>query len=364
MFELLARVLVWILVGRIFWYVLVKFIPKDYLTWLGGLIVFLLISLAFFDSTSPTIDIIWKLISLPLKPLGLVILLLFLSLGIETKKFAWNMLWPTALIGERLLTAFLILVLTSNSLFAYYFARHAEGALQRANAFRLEVCQGACPVELDLDRSEPLAAIVVLGPAVTESNVLPAVQNRLPTAGYPLEVLMLPRFSEAAQLYREQTAIGNRPLVIVAEGRRADNESEKTEIISMLNELGVPGNAIVVNSRAHDIHDAGNRIKTELTEQGLEPASQRIAVLTPALNLSRASLTFAELDMRVFARPTSYYAPDLGEERGIQVEDIIPSVNALSVTTKVWEEHLTSIYYFLRGWLPEFDVTWKGNIRL
>ena len=46
---LLTRILLWAGVGYLLWYLLLKFIPRKFLTWFGGAIVLALIVLSFVD---------------------------------------------------------------------------------------------------------------------------------------------------------------------------------------------------------------------------------------------------------------------------------------------------------------------------
>ncbi|MEO0887916.1 MAG: hypothetical protein AAFY54_18590, partial [Cyanobacteria bacterium J06648_10] len=59
---------------------------------------------------------------------------------------------------------------------------------------------------------------------------------------------------------------------------------------------------------------------------------------------------------------TARFDPD----RGLlgRLPDILPSVDALQITTRYWNELLTSLYYFLRGWLPDFNFGWDPSIEI
>ena len=47
---LLTRILLWVAVGLIIWYILLRFIPRTYLTWLGGFVVLGLLVASFIDT--------------------------------------------------------------------------------------------------------------------------------------------------------------------------------------------------------------------------------------------------------------------------------------------------------------------------
>ncbi|MGA9382627.1 MAG: hypothetical protein WBV73_28025, partial [Phormidium sp.] len=60
-----------------------RYRPRDYLAWLGALIVFLAVILALLTPNNGAVVQVWSIISLPLKPLGLsILLLLFALMGI------------------------------------------------------------------------------------------------------------------------------------------------------------------------------------------------------------------------------------------------------------------------------------------
>jgi hypothetical protein len=118
--ELLTRILVWAAMGLFIWYVLLKFIPRNFLTWFGGAIILTLFVLSFIDPNDDTIGSIWQIISLPLTPLGATLGLLILALA--DKKIKQRYVW----------VAFAILLVASVPLFARTIVNQAEQAVQEA----------------------------------------------------------------------------------------------------------------------------------------------------------------------------------------------------------------------------------------
>ena len=118
--ELLTRILLWAAMGLFIWYVLLKFIPRSFLTWFGGAIILTLAVLAFIDPNDETIGSIWKIISLPLTPLGFSIGLLVVALT------------PKKIKGRYVVVALAILLVASTPLFARFFVNQAEQAEQEA----------------------------------------------------------------------------------------------------------------------------------------------------------------------------------------------------------------------------------------
>ncbi|NJO09890.1 MAG: hypothetical protein HC873_09805 [Leptolyngbyaceae cyanobacterium SL_1_1] len=108
---LLTRILLWAALGLIIWYVLLKFIPRNYLTWFGGLIFLALLVLSFLETDDPTITIIWNIISFPLKPLGAAITLLAVALSQGVKK----------IVGNQVALALVILLVASMPLVARFW---------------------------------------------------------------------------------------------------------------------------------------------------------------------------------------------------------------------------------------------------
>ncbi|QSJ20014.1 hypothetical protein JYQ62_15645 [Nostoc sp. UHCC 0702] len=80
MFELLSRVLVWLLIGTIVYSLFQRFYPSG--TFVGRLvlvIVLVVIALSFVSPTEPAVASLWRLISFPLKPLGASVLMLIFA---------------------------------------------------------------------------------------------------------------------------------------------------------------------------------------------------------------------------------------------------------------------------------------------
>ncbi|MBO1053151.1 hypothetical protein BMF77_01037 [Dolichospermum sp. UHCC 0315A] len=80
MFQLLSRVLLWLLFGVVAFALFQRFYPS--VTFVGkfllGLVIVVLV-LAFFNPSQPTVASLWRFISFPLKPLGASVLMLFLA---------------------------------------------------------------------------------------------------------------------------------------------------------------------------------------------------------------------------------------------------------------------------------------------
>ena len=77
MFELLSRVLLWLLIGTVVFSLFQKFYPTGNFVGRLVVVVFLIILLlSFVNPNEPAISSLWRVVSFPLKPLGAAILLM------------------------------------------------------------------------------------------------------------------------------------------------------------------------------------------------------------------------------------------------------------------------------------------------
>ncbi|MGG6296924.1 YdcF family protein [Leptolyngbya sp. AN02str] len=334
MFEVLTRILLWLLIVAILWYVFNRFIPRVYLTWLGGLIVLAFVVLAFVDPTSRTVSSVWGILSLPLKPLGLVIFLLLSALKDGTKKIAAN----------QVLAALLILLLSSMPIVAYWLTLQAEQSLTAPIAYQNAIA------------ANQIRAIVVTGDGINPSD--PSFRSRVQVSNTQdgFANVLASRLLYASRLYAEYAPVTN-PFVVVGVGPSmgATNDEAMAEqtIRALLTEAGVPNDRILIEAEGTDLYSSAVAVSRLLEFQGFRRETDAIVLVTPSLSLSRSVSTFAYLGIRAIPQPTDQFAFQL-EDGGrllARVSDIIPNVDALALTTRVVDEYLTSVYYFLRGWL-------------
>lgn len=320
MFLLLTQVLLWLLLTVLLYNLLLKVIPKTYLTLLGGLFLFTIIVLSFFFPTDPLVSSAWRVLSFPLTPVGATILLLAVALNQGLKK------------RNQVVSALLILLLSSTPFFANLLAR----GLELGEARTVPAAQTA-------------GAIVVLGRGTTQSNTPPRTQIQLTDTG--------DRILYAAQLYRQQVSLGSNPLVIVSAGPRAELQgraqaNEANDIATLLAQMGVPRSRIVVEPKGTDLRTSAIATDDILRNRGL--GGTRVIVVTSALESGLARQTFANMGLRVVSRPTDFYTsqPNAGGNIPFRFPDsFIPSVESLTLTTRIVQTFLLQIYYYLRGWL-------------
>ncbi|ARV60031.1 hypothetical protein BZZ01_16615 [Nostocales cyanobacterium HT-58-2] len=119
MFELLSRVLLWLLVGTIIYTLFQRFYPSG--TFVGRLvlvIMLLVILLSFINPNEPAVASLWRVVSFPLKPLGASILLMVFAA--QRMKKGGTLDAPG---GYLIGWALTILLLSSTPAFAYFLVR-------------------------------------------------------------------------------------------------------------------------------------------------------------------------------------------------------------------------------------------------
>jgi len=373
MLVLLTRILLWASAGLLIWYILTKVIAQKYLTWLGGVILVLLLVASFTAPDDGTIQVIWQILSFPLTPLGAAIVFLGAALSDGVKKVK----------GQPAAIALGILVFFSVPLFAQWLVSDAEQSVRRAYESRAEVCGEVCraediPLQGNLGAS---AAIVVFGESQDIDKAL-TVSNTENANDVSINTSLAPRLIYAANLYQQARANGARPYVIVTAGKNADDgepESAQNRLIrSILANNGVNTGDIRIEDTGSNIRETGRAVETLLVSQEIiadaserrEPGSTRddprVVIVAPAIVMSRAALSFERMNLQVIAKPTDFYTARFSLDGSLlrRLPDLLPSVDALQITTRYWNELLTSLYYFLRGWLPSFNFGWNPSIEI
>ncbi len=339
MFVLLTRLLLWLLIIVLAFYLITRFIPEKFLKLLGLLVLATFIILAFIEPTLEEAAIAWKILSFPLSPLGLVLVLL--ANAINKTVFAKKSKSKDCKedggekggqgVGMYLIPAFLILFFLSVPVVSYRLADRFE---REAALFRLRPVEGA-------------SAIVLVGWNTTQ-----------PSVGDPGGVQLSDRGDSilfAARLYRQGAA----PFVVVSAGPRSgisigeDDEAEDIEaedIGILLNNLGVPSDRIIVEPRGVSLRTTAVQVRDILVDLNL---NDRVILVAPAIYSYRAARTFAQLGISITLRPTDFISVPIleGDEFDLDISDLVPRPEALALSTEVIDEYLANIYYFLRGWM-------------
>jgi uncharacterized SAM-binding protein YcdF (DUF218 family) len=370
MLVLLTRVLLWASVGLLIWYILTKVIDKKYLTWFGGVILIVLLVASFIDPEDGTISIIWRILSFPLTPLGAAIVFLGISLSGGTKNFRAT---PAAI-------ALAILLIFSIPITAQWLVSDAEQSVRKAYEDRSEICDEVCrsgsiPEQGNLGSA---AAIVVMGESSDINKAMTVFNNN--TEDVSVNTSLAPRLIYAANLYRQALDRNANPVVIVTAGNPDEKKLEESNVIrNILVKNGVFGEDIQIERTGLDVYRTAERVEDTLQKRQVIAASRdtrrtegtkddpRVFLVAPAIVMSRAALTFEKLELQVVAKPTDFYTAMFSSRTGSALNslpDLLPSVDALQLTTRYWDELRTSLYYFLRGWLPNFNFGWDSSIEI
>ncbi|HEY9647159.1 MAG TPA: YdcF family protein [Chroococcidiopsis sp.] len=336
MFELLTQILILVGVFFLLRWILLSLIPKTYLTWLGGIILVLVLLWALLEPTNRTIGIVWSLLSFPLRPVGLTLVLLASALRGGIKKAD----------GPLVAWAFAVLLFFSFPLTAYFLTAQTE---QRSveTAIQQRIDSGE-----DVGSAE---AIVVLGDGTLPTDPSYRIRTQISNTTDGFGSNLLSRLYYTARVYQDELDAGNDPVLIVSAGpqpevTRAD-VSAAQGVTELLVGLGVPQEKILIESEGVDARTSAIAVQKILS--GREGTGDVILV-APATSIRRATSTFENLGLKVIPRATDFYVFQLQRGGRLAVlTDLIPSAEALVITTRVVDEYLTTIYYFMRGWLVD-----------
>ncbi len=332
MFILLTRLLLLLLIG----FITYKLWQRIGI-WKKGIVLqlifilaaaLLIISLIAPDSVVGVV--ILNLISVFVKPLGLSILLLILaSTTIRIiKKDDKDEFIMTPPGPSLILITLLILIVSSTPFVADWLAQQLEKASIKT-------------VQTDLCCGEKAGAIVLIGQGTTEPKLPYRTQIQLTKTG--------DRIPYTAHLYRDKLS----ELIIVSAGFRQNLIQpilEADDIKTLLIYMGVQADDIILDPHGGTLRDSAVEVKKLMDKLSL---GRTVILVTSALEMRRASLTFARVGLKVIPAPTNFYTFISYEnvKRRVTGADFAPSAEALLLTTRVLEEYFVTFYYLTRGWL-------------
>lgn len=334
MFEQLTRILLWLLLGLLVWYVLRRLISPAFYNALGFVVLALFLVLAFLNPTDNTVSDIWSILSLPLTPLGVV--LLGLALTVPRKDFRVLATSPIAWV-------LVFLYIASTPFVAYYLSQRVEAYAAQLN----------CQTRTFLSSQDPpdsVAGIAVLAQNTTRPGLDPRPLIELTESGDRLRL--------AADLYDEYRArvialAGERPNF---QGGNPQQRSETTDVVELLVQFGVPRDAIISDDRSESLRES--TLTTRRLLQNRPELQGNLILVTSALNMNRARLAFEGAlsqfgEVRILPLATDFQTTlgSSGPRRRVIIQDMLPSAEALVITTDIIQEYFGSLYYFLRGWL-------------
>lgn len=333
MFEQLTRILLWLLLGLLVWYVLRRLISPAFYNALGFVVLALFLVLAFLNPTDNTVSDIWSILSLPLTPLGVV--LLGLALTVPRKDFRVLATSPIAWV-------LVFLYIASMPFVAYYLSQRVEqyAALLNCQTRTFLSDQSAASVE----------GITLLAQNTTRPNLAPRTQVEMTESGDRLRL--------AAELYSQYRArvialAGERPDL---QGGNPQQRSETPDVVELLVQFGVPRDEIISDDRSESLRES--TLTTRRLLQNRPELQGNLILVTSALNMNRARLAFESAlsqfrEVRILPLATDFHTTlaGSGPRRRIIIQDVLPSAEALMITTQIIQEYFGSLYYFLRGWL-------------
>ena len=258
-----------------------------------------------------------KLLPLFIYPIGLSCILILTAIVLIFKRRSRRALIPMGL-------ALVILLVSSSGWFSTWLVRSLE--------------QQYLPAVFPIN-SEPSQAIVLLGGA-TGSQLAPRPWIDISDEG--------DRVLHAAKLYRE----GRAPLIIPTGGRiawRGPGDSEASDMSQLLQTMGVPESAIVLEPNALNTYENAINVQTILIDRKIE----RFLLVTSAAHMPRSMMIFRKLGMEPIAAPTDYTRTDVESQiNGPQdfLLSTFPDAENLRDTNRALKEYLGILVYRLKGW--------------
>jgi uncharacterized SAM-binding protein YcdF (DUF218 family) len=186
-----------------------------------------------------------------------------------------------------------------------------------------------------VNESQNADAIVILGGSVA---------SKTPPRLGPELVDSSDRILHAARLYRA----GKAPVVVVSGGRGFGSDPtlapESTEMAELLQEWGVPKDAILAERSSRSTHENGVETKRLLAGK----RTLRVLLVTSAIHMKRAILVYRKAGFDVVPSPTDFAFVERVQSSPF---DFVPDVGALAGTSAALKERIGLVYYRLRGWV-------------
>ncbi|PSO48613.1 MAG: hypothetical protein BRC33_09005 [Cyanobacteria bacterium SW_9_44_58] len=257
-----------------------------------------------------------KLLPLFVYPLGLTSILLGLALIIAWKR-PYLALFPTGI-------ALLVIVISSNA--------WVSSLLMQSLEWR-NLPQGELP---------KADAIILLGGS-TQVPTPPRKTVEITEAG--------DRVLYAAHLYQA----GKAPLIIATGGRIGWLQNAPPEAHSMkrlLIEIGVPSSVIIEEPDSLNTHQNAVYTKKILEERDIA----RSLLVTSAVHMPRARLTFKKQGIEVIPAPTDFLVTKMDWQQlqrtpQATLLNCIPQAGRLQQTTRALKEYFGIVVYWLKGWI-------------
>ena len=257
-----------------------------------------------------------KLLPLFIYPLGLSCILLLVALLLNYLRSRWTFV--------PVLLALIILSIASNVRVSDRLVKSLEWQY------------------LPITKIPQAEAIVVLGGA-TRNVSFPRVIPDLSDRG--------DRLLYGAKLYQDGLA----PLIILSGGRiqwRGGGDSEAKDMAAILELMGIPASAIVLEPKSLNTYQNAAYTKEILQKKGIN----KILLVTSAMHMPRSLAIFKKQGINAIPAPTDFLVskqelsdPNYSIES--QLLSLIPETGNLDRTTQAIKEYIGTFIYRLRGWL-------------
>ena len=212
--------------------------------------------------------------------------------------------------ASSMAVGFTILIVFSNPMFAGWLV----GSLERRHP----------PLPMN---AEPADAIVLLGGGIGSARP-PRTSADLTDAS--------DREWYATRLYARQ----QRPKVIVC--------GSPHDAVALLEQWGVPRTSIIEEADSRTTRENAVNAQRVVQIHGMD----RVLIVTSAMHMPRALATFKALGINAVPAPTDFRIVQPKEDEPSHwLGAVIPSADALSMSTRAFHEYLGWLYYRLRGWV-------------
>lgn len=258
-----------------------------------------------------------KLLPLFIYPLGLACLLLIVALIVRRRPR-----WTTLLIVATLA----LLWLSGNRLVSMAVVRSLEW----------QYLPPAAMPHAD--------AIVVLGGS-TRPQTYPRPSHEVNEAG--------DRLLYAAMLYQQGVAahVLVSSGVVGVDGPAIMGEAES--MAALLNLMGVPDDALWMESRSRNTYENAVETKKLLDAQGID----RIVLVTSAMHMPRSVAIFRKQGFDVIPAPTDFMVTQadwdyyFSPAPAVQLFNLFPSAETMDRSVRALKEYMGMAVYWARGWL-------------
>jgi uncharacterized SAM-binding protein YcdF (DUF218 family) len=187
-------------------------------------------------------------------------------------------------------------------------------------------------------------AIVLLGGS-TEPALYPRPQVEVNSAA--------DRVLYAASLYHQGTA----PLILLSGGSidwQPDSSGSPAEqMAELLDMLGVPAQALLLETKSLNTYENALYAKEMLAERGIT----RVLLVTSAMHMPRSVGLFEKQGLEVIPLPADFTVTQEGwdnlfsESLENNIISFFPNSSSLGLTTNVLKEYIGMLIYRLRGWM-------------